>query len=90
MRESVSDNVEFNEICQINVDSNEENNIDVTHIKNREHRETIKKLINEYEPEKTREVGLKMTIILRDDEPVYQRARRLSLIEKEQVNAQGG
>jgi len=63
------------------------NSIDVTHIPNTEHRNAIKGLV-EYKPQKTRETKLKMSILLKDDEPVYQRARRLSPIERKQVNTQ--
>jgi len=60
----------------------------VTYIPNTEHRDAIKILIDEYKPQKTRETELKMIILLKDDEPVCQTARRLSPIEREQVNAQ--
>jgi len=64
------------------------NSTDVTHIPNTEHRDAIKGLVDEYKPQKSRETKLKMRLLLTDDEPVYQRARRLSPIEREQVNTQ--
>jgi len=45
-------------------------------------------MIAAYKPDKTREVGVKMSIVLYDDEPVYQKARRLSEAEKLEVNTQ--
>lgn len=45
-------------------------------------------MINNYKPVTTRAVDVSMKLILRDDEPVYQRPRRLSASEKEVVNAQ--
>lgn len=54
----------------------------------REHQDTVMNMISEYKPNKTHETDVKMTIILKDDEPVYQKARRLSQYEKDIVNAQ--
>lgn len=75
------------EILQINLDSNNDD-VDVSHVSGPEHREKIKELVREYKPIKTREIDFKMSIILRDDEPVYQRARRLAAPERELVNVQ--
>lgn len=55
-------------------------------IANFEHRNTIETMISEYQPFKIRDVDVKMSILLTDDEPVYQRARRLSPSERELVN----
>jgi len=86
--ESITEDKEVHEVCKLDVILDEVNSTDVTHILNTEHREAIKSLIDEYKLQKTRETKLKMTILLKDDEPVYQRARRLSPIEREQVNTQ--
>lgn len=75
------------EILQIDVDI-AKNDTDISHVPELEHRERIKKSVSNYEPKKTREVDLKMSIILKDDEPVYQRARRLAMPEREIVNTQ--
>lgn len=40
-----------------------------------------------YDPVKTREIGIKMNIVVKDDQSVYQRARRLSPSEKDEVNS---
>jgi len=80
---------EVRKLGQLLLESDEVNSIDMTHILNK-HRNAIKSFDR---PHKTRDsvrsgTELKMTILLKDNEPVYQRARRLSLIEREQVNAQ--
>jgi len=83
--ESITEDKEIHEVCKLDVIIDEMNSTDVTHILNTEHREAIKSLIDEYKPQKTK---LKMTILLKHDEPVYQKARRLSPIKREQVNTQ--
>lgn len=75
------------EILRIDVDV-EKNDTDVSHVPELKYREKIEELVCNYKPNKTREVDLKMSIVLKDDEPVYQRARRLAMPEKESVNAQ--
>lgn len=77
---------ELPEIFQINLES-ETDKIDVTHIPEEEHRLTLENIIDNYRPLKIREVGIKMTIVLKNEELVYQRARRLSPIEREKVNS---
>jgi hypothetical protein len=41
-------NPEDKEICQMYLDSDKVNNIDVTHVLNTEHRDAIKSLIDKY------------------------------------------
>ncbi|CAK9806353.1 hypothetical protein ANTPLA_LOCUS4851 [Anthophora plagiata] len=65
------------EVFNINVD--DANKLDLSHIPLPEHKQAIEDLINSYEPHKTREVGITMNIISSDDIPVYQRPRRLSM-----------
>jgi len=66
----------------------DDNEIDLSHVPDAKHREQVKRLVREYKPSKTRSVDLKMSIVLTDDEPVYQRARRLAIPEREMVNMQ--
>jgi len=47
----------------------------------------LKNMIENYKPDKTRDVNVNMNLILKDDEPVYQRARRLSEQEKNRKTA---
>lgn len=53
-------------------------------------RSTLENMIYNYVPNKTRDVNIKMKLILKDNEPVYQKARRCSkqkkLIIKHQVD----
>lgn len=76
------------EIFQIDLDPMENDKIDVSHIPDAECRNRVKEAITNYVPNKSRDVDLKMTIVLKDEEPVYQRPRRLAASEKELVNAQ--
>jgi len=45
-------------------------------------------LVGNYKPNRTVETDIRMKLVLKDDEPVYQKARRLSPSEKALVNAQ--
>lgn len=64
------------EIFAINV--MDEDVIDVSGVQDIEHKRAIINLIKNYEPDLSRETDVKMTIILKDVEPIYQKARRLS------------
>ena len=48
----------------------------------------VKELIDSYVASDHYDVGIEMTIILKDDKPIYQPARRLSVFEREIVDAQ--
>jgi len=72
---------------QIDLDCSE-NDIEVSHVLEAKYRKELKRFVREYEPRKMREIDFKMSIILKDDESVYQRARRLAMPERELVNAQ--
>ncbi|GFY30870.1 transposon Tf2-6 polyprotein [Trichonephila clavipes] len=61
---------------------------DLTHVKNFDIRNDLSSLIKNYKPNKSKSTKLKMCIILKDDIPVCQRARRLSCSEKLQVDDQ--
>ncbi|KAH0948691.1 hypothetical protein HN011_004966 [Eciton burchellii] len=86
--ESIPKDEKIREVCQLDIVTDEVNSTNVTHVSNTEHRDAIKGLVDEYKPQKTQEIKLKMTILLKDDDPVCQRARRLSPIKREQVNIQ--
>ncbi|GFW63809.1 phosphatase and actin regulator 2 [Trichonephila clavipes] len=66
----------------------ENSSYDLSHVKNFNIRNDLSSLIKNYTPNKIRSTKLKMNIILKDDIPVCQRARRLSCSEKLQVNDQ--
>jgi len=61
------------EIYQINLISEGNNEIDVSHIPKLEHQ--IKELVTNYNFNKSREIDLKMSIVLKDEKPVHQRGR---------------
>lgn len=56
--------------------------IDVTHIKNPKHQEKVKNLIEMYQPEKCLTTDIKMNIVLKTEEAIYQSPRRLAMPEK--------
>lgn len=61
---------------------------DLSHNTNAEHRANVRDLINNYNPNSNkRELDFKMNIVLKDSEPVFQTARRLSPFERGEVNA---
>lgn len=62
--------------------------VDVTYVQNADHRRAVIDLIANYKPDQSRETDIKMTLILKNDEPIYQKARRLSQAERDIVNAQ--
>jgi len=66
------------------------NTVDMSHVENIKYKRAITGLIESYKPARTREVDVRMTIILKDDEPIYQKARRLSQAERDIVNDQIG
>ena len=77
------------EIYEINLIENQcVNLVDLPDDRSNQYREAVQKLVDNYHPVKTRELGIKMTIVLKDDEPVYQRARPLAPHEREEVNSQ--
>ena len=77
------------EVFQINIDDKREaDKIDLSYIQDAESRRTIANVIENYKPNQIVETDVKMKLILKDDEVVYQKARRLSPSEKNIVNAQ--
>jgi flavorubredoxin len=52
------------EICQLCLDLNEVDNVDVTHVLNAEHRNAIGNLVDGCRPKKARKVELKVTVLL--------------------------
>jgi len=66
----------------------ETNHVDVTGVENIEQRTALQNLVENYKPNNVCETNIKMKILLKDEEPVYQSARRLSPSERAEVNAQ--
>lgn len=86
IRESTPDENDLSSVFRI--DLCEANIVDLSHVRNK-HKQAVATLIKNYsETNKIIDTDIKMTIILKDEEPVYQKARRLSQTEKDIVNAQ--
>ncbi|GFW41159.1 transposon Tf2-6 polyprotein [Trichonephila clavipes] len=66
----------------------ENSSYDLSRVKNFNVRNDLSSLIKNYKPNKIKSTKLKMSVILKDDIPVCQRARHLSCSEKLQVNDQ--
>jgi hypothetical protein len=64
------------------------NSVDLSHIQNSKHVQKLQTLVDNYKPEQTRDVGIRMKLLLTDDEPINSRPRRLAPAEKDEVNAQ--
>lgn len=78
---------EESQVSVFQIDVCEANTIDLSHVRDK-HGQAVVTLVENYKPNRIAETDVKMTIILKDDEPAYQRARRLSPAEKIIVNAQ--
>ncbi|XP_011690949.1 PREDICTED: uncharacterized protein LOC105451915 [Wasmannia auropunctata] len=74
-------------VNRININS-EVSDIDLTHVSNQDHRKQLQQIISDYKPQKTEDVGIKLQIVVKDDVPIYQRARRLAPQELEIVDSQ--
>ncbi|XP_029171737.1 uncharacterized protein LOC114941060 [Nylanderia fulva] len=62
--------------------------VNVSHVEDSQRRKAIEKLINNYKSDRTGEAEVTMKLVLRDEEPVHQSAKRLSAFERTVVNAQ--
>lgn len=76
-----------NEVLQIDV-VHEVNEVSLSHVSEDDVRCQVEELIENYRPNKIREVDMKVRILLKDDLPVYQSARRLGFAERKIVNEQ--
>lgn len=64
------------------------NVVDTSHVGDPDQQAAIENLVSSYKPSKTRESEVTMKLVLKDEEPVYQSARRLLAFERAVVNAQ--
>lgn len=62
--------------------------VDVSHIKDEKIKEEVEFLMDNYVPRKEKDVGVRMNIVVKDDNPVTLNARRLSTTEKAHVDSQ--
>lgn len=81
---------ELNNLMRISIDEEgpNENDLDIGDISNPVHKKTITDMVNGYQPLKIKTSDVQMKIILKNEEPIYQRPRRLSILEKEEVDKQ--
>ena len=77
---------EYN-ILNINI-ADEPPMTDIGHELKNEARIKVEKLIQHYEPRKTKSTNIEMKILLKDDEPVYHSPRRLPFTERTIVDTQ--
>ncbi|GFX55584.1 tigger transposable element-derived protein 6 [Trichonephila clavipes] len=63
-----------------------EDELDFSHILDSQVKNDLTRITSSYKPEKTESTDVTRRIILNDDIPVYQPARRLSYVEKKSVN----
>ncbi|GFS61905.1 retrovirus-related Pol polyprotein from transposon 412 [Trichonephila clavipes] len=75
------------QLMQISAENFQEE-LDLRHVENRQIKKELEKLIQDYKPEKTASTDVTMRIILKDEEPVCQRPRRLAFTERQEVNKQ--
>ena len=68
--------------------SNEIDELNLENIIEKEYKDNIKELKRNYKPEKIRDVDIELNIVLKDEIPVYQRARRLAASEKKTLDEQ--
>lgn len=80
----------FPELPAVNrIDLGDEvNDVNIEHIRDRECKDKIRGIISNYKPEKIRDVGIELNIVLKDEIPVYQRARRLAISEQRTLDKQ--
>ncbi|KAK9687168.1 hypothetical protein QE152_g36638 [Popillia japonica] len=63
-------------------------NYDLLHIRNQDTKHEVLEIIRNYDPVPRKETKIKTKIIMKNEEPIYQRPRRLSPKEKEEVDRQ--
>lgn len=68
--------------------ADEKDAVNLSHITDQELKSEIKEIISDYQPGQVKDVGVKLNIVLKDEIPVYQRARRLAVSEQEEVDKQ--
>lgn len=52
------------------------------------HREQLQHIVSDYKPQKVKDVRIELQIVIKDDVPIYQRARRLAPQELKIVDTQ--
>ncbi|GBL86686.1 hypothetical protein AVEN_194914-1 [Araneus ventricosus] len=65
-----------------------EQEMDLTHIQNKEYQEKVLNLLRNYKPNKIKKIDVKMNIRVTSDIPINSSPRRFPIIEKEIINEQ--
>lgn len=72
-----------NFMMQITLDESKEfDEIDLNHIENQQQRKEIKKVFDNYAPDKCKSTNIEMKIVVKNESPIYQSPRRLAAPEK--------
>lgn len=82
----VGEVAEASEVYKIDVVQDDK--LKLSHIKDEKIRKEVEQLVKNYEPKKEKEINIKMSIVVKDDIPVTQNARRLYAAEKAKVDSQ--
>lgn len=79
----------WTEVLCINVDNDEDeeakNEVSLHHVADPEVKQRVKEIIEDYHPVKTKDSGVKMRLVLKDEIPVHQNPRRLSAEQRNTV-----
>lgn len=65
-----------------------ESEVDLSHIANKSIKSEVAELLTSYKPEKTKDTDIMMTIVVKEERPIYSRPRRLPPSENEIVERQ--
>jgi transposase InsO family protein/ribonuclease HI len=79
--------IETDSFCAL-IESNSKEVVDLSHIQKKENKDRVRDLIDNYNPQPRKSANVEMQIVLKNDSPVYQHPRRLSVSEQEIVNQQ--
>lgn len=88
--DTAKDEAVWSEVLCINVQDEEgdrsTNEVDLNHVKDVRVRERVQELVRGYYPEKIKDSGVKMHLILKDEVPVHQNPRKLSAEQRSVVS----
>ncbi|XP_071635047.1 uncharacterized protein [Temnothorax longispinosus] len=80
----------WSEVLCVNIQDEEDerakDEINLNHIEDVQVKERVREMVQNYCPEKTKDSGVKMHLILKDEVPVHQNPRRLSAEQRSMVN----
>ncbi|XP_024892049.1 uncharacterized protein K02A2.6-like, partial [Temnothorax curvispinosus] len=86
---TTTEDANWAEVLCIGVQDNEEKEakaqVTLNHVENSNIRECVRKLVEDYQPRKIKDSGVKMRLILKDEIPVHQNPRRLSAEQRNAV-----